>query len=125
MRRFVVSITAATALVAGGAMIGASAGAAPMGAPGAVRAAADTLNVIEDVQFIWAGRNYCWYDDGWNGPGWYWCGYGPRVGLGWGGGFGWHNWRGGRPLVGHFGGGHFGGGHFGGGHPGGGGGHHH
>ena len=131
MRRFVVAITAATALVAGGAMIGGSAGAAPMGAPEAVRAAADTLNMIEDVQYVWLGHNYCWYDDGWNGPGWYWCGYGPRVGLGWGGGFGWHSWRGGHAFVGHFGGGHFGGGggHFGGGHfgggGGGGGGHHH
>ncbi len=125
MRRFVTAITAAAALVAGGAMMGASAGAAPLGAPGAIRAAADTLNVIEDVQFVYSGRNYCWYDDGWHGPGWYWCGYGARVGFGWGGGFGWNNWRGGHAFVGHPFVGHFGGGHFVGHFGGGGGGHFH
>ena len=32
------------------------------------------------------GYDYCWADDGWPGPGWYWCGYAYRPGLGWGGG---------------------------------------
>jgi len=82
-------------------------------------------NDIEQAQFFFGGRNYCWYDDGWHGPGYYWCGYAFRRGLGWGGGEGWRGWhRGG----GHAGGGHVivvrpGGGHHGGGHPGGGGGH--
>jgi Chaperone of endosialidase len=107
MRRFVVTIAAATVFVAGAPLLGASVGAAPIVAPGAIRAAADTLNVIESVQFIWLGHNYCWYDDGWNGPGWYWCGYGANVGTGWGGGYGWHHWRGGHPGGGarHVGGG--------------------
>jgi hypothetical protein len=52
---------------------------------------------IDQVQFIRAGRNCCWYDDGWHGPGWYWCEYAFRTGLGWGGGYGWHGWRGGHP----------------------------
>ena len=88
-------------------------------------------NDIEQAQFFFGGRNYCWYDDGWHGPGYYWCGYAFRRGLGWGGGEGWRGWhRGG----GHAGGGHVivvrpGGGHHGSGHPGdgghGGGGHHH
>ena len=31
---------------------------------------------IEKVQyFSFDDQDYCWYDDGWNGPGWYWCGY--------------------------------------------------
>ena len=30
--------------------------------------------------------------DGWNGPGWYWCGYAWRRGYGWGGGYGYHGW---------------------------------
>jgi hypothetical protein len=88
---------------------------------------------VEKAQFIFGGQNYCWYDNGWRGPGWYWCGYAFRSGLGWGGGVGWHGWRrgggggwrgGGMHGGGHFGGGHFGGGHggahFGGGHMGGG-----
>jgi hypothetical protein len=46
-----------------------------------------------DVQlFIYSGRHYCWYDDGWHGRGWYWCGYGWRRGYGWGGGYGWRHW---------------------------------
>lgn len=96
--------------------------------------------------YIWGGRRYCWYFDGWRGPGWYWCGYGARYGYGWGGGWGWHGWRhggfrarygydhggygghwhGGGGFHGGHGGDHGGGGH-GGGHGGGGhgGGHHH
>jgi hypothetical protein len=90
---------------------------------------------LQQAQFIYGGRNYCWYDDGWHGPGFYWCGYAFRRGLGWGGGAGWHGWGhggrpgghhgggrpgGGRPGGGHGGGGHGGGGHGGGGHGGGG-----
>src|ERR1700677_4238911 len=79
---------------------------------------------VEKAQFVFGGRQYCWYDDGWQGPGWYWCGYAYRTGFGWGGGFGWHGWRGGHRGGGgrHGGGGHGGGGHHGGGGPGGGGG---
>ena len=96
MRRFIITVAAATAFVAGAPIMGASVGAAPIVAPEAIRAATDSMNVVESVQFIWAGRDYCWYDDGWHGPGWYWCGYAFRNGLGWGGGYGWHNWRGGH-----------------------------
>ena len=69
---------------------------------------------VERVQFLYGGQNYCWYDEGWRGPGWYWCGYAWRSGLGWGGGYGWHNWawhgasrywRGGRYRHGGWGGG--------------------
>jgi hypothetical protein len=109
MRRLVVTIAAATACLAGVPIMGASVGAAPIVAPGAIRAAADDLNVVETVQFIWLGHDYCWFDDGWNGPGWYWCDYGGRVGVGWGGGYGWHNWRGGHPGGDHSGGDHSGG----------------
>jgi len=43
--------------------------------------------------FASGGRNYCFYDNGWNGPGWYWCGdYAYRYGYGWGGPVGWNNW---------------------------------
>jgi hypothetical protein len=84
-----------------------------------------TAAAIAGAPFAWGGHNYCWYE-GWNGPGWYWCGYGARRGYGWGGGEGWHGWhRGGH--GGHMGGGHMdhghGGGHMGGGDHGHGGGH--
>jgi hypothetical protein len=58
---------------------------------------------VEPVQFFFGGRNYCWYDYGWHGPGFYWCGYAMRRGLGWGGGVGWHGWRHGGHRGGHIG----------------------
>jgi len=54
---------------------------------------------IDTVQYIYGGHNYCWYDDGWNGPGWYWCGQYLTSGIGWGGGYGWHHWHGGHPSA--------------------------
>ena len=45
------------------------------------------------LDFVLGGRDYCWYDDGWRGPGWYWCGFGYTEGSGWGGGEGFHGWR--------------------------------
>ena len=86
--------------------------------------------MLQPVQlYVWGGRHYCWYVDGWHGPGWYWCGFRFRQGLGWGGEYGWHGWGGGyrngyrggfRGGAGFHGGGHGGGGHGGGGHGGGG-----
>ena len=46
---------------------------------------ATDLSSIKQAQFIFGGRNYCFYLDGWHGPGFYWCGYAYRRGLGWGG----------------------------------------
>lgn len=68
----------------------AAAAAAPAAAP--IRAAADALALAQPAQFIYLGRPYCWYPYGWAGAGWYWCGYGTRSGLGWGGAFGWNGW---------------------------------
>ena len=62
----------------------------------------DVAGKLEQAQFLWSGRNYCWYPGGWHGPGYYWCGYAWRRGFGHGG-F-------------HGGGGHGGGFHGGGGH---------
>ncbi len=88
---------------------------------------------IEKAQFFFNDQNYCWYDSGWQGPGWYWCGYAWNNGQGWGGGEGWHGWSRGShaaaprapshvaPSIhfgGHLGGAHGGAshGHFTGGH---------
>jgi hypothetical protein len=44
-------------------------------------------------EFYWySGHRYCWYDGGWHGPGWYWCGENLHEGIGWGGPIGWHWW---------------------------------
>jgi hypothetical protein len=92
LRNLVVALAATAAVAVGG-----NAGAASMSAPAAMRTAADNLKMTENVQFFWGDHNYCWYDDGWNGPGWYWCDMYLQSGIGWGGGYGWHSWRGGHP----------------------------
>jgi hypothetical protein len=50
MRRFAITIAAATVFVAGAPIMGA--GAAPMVASGAIRGATDSLNMVERAQFI-------------------------------------------------------------------------
>ena len=99
--------------------------AAPVGDQTAVRQSATNLMGVEKTQFFFGGRNYCWYDSAWQGPGFYWCGYAWRQGLGWGGGRGWHGWAGGGRGFhgGGFHGGFHGGGFHGGFHGGGRGGH--
>jgi hypothetical protein len=50
---------------------------------------------LEHVQWVWGGARYCWFDNGWRGPGFYQCGNQWTVGIGWGGGWGWNSWGGG------------------------------
>lgn len=69
--------------------------AAPAIGTGLDRAAPDNP-LLQDVQgraFVFRGRTFCFYFDGWNGPGWYRCGWNWRRGLGWGGVYGWNNWE--------------------------------
>ena len=55
-----------------------------------------TPDFVQQAQiYLYGGRNYCWYGDGWKGPGYYYCGYAWRRGYGWGGGYGWRGWGGG------------------------------
>lgn len=42
--------------------------------------------------YVYEGHRYCFYFDGWHGPGWYRCGFAFRRGLGWGGEYGWNSW---------------------------------
>src|SRR5438034_4846417 len=94
MRKLGLILAAATAFTAGGAITGAQ--ALPLGSD-PMREATGRVDAVQNVQvFYWHGRRYCWYDDGWHGPGFYWCGYAWRSGIGWGGGWGWHGWRGGH-----------------------------
>jgi len=87
-------------------------------------AVAGAAAVVAGAPYLYGGRRYCWYDDAWSGPGWYWCGYAYRTGYGWGGGYGWNGWgrgggHGGGPHGAPHGGGAHGGGHGGSGHGGG------
>jgi hypothetical protein len=92
MRNFAFTVTTAAALVGSGMLIG-SAQAAPIGSPNTIQAAGAGLGLIEDVQYFFGGYDYCWFPDGWRGPGWYVCDYGPWVsGSWWGGPLGWHGW---------------------------------
>lgn len=77
------------------AVIGDCAQAAAV-APGGLRQGADELVIVEKAQFEYRGKRYCWYWDGWRGPGWHWCGSEWHRGLGWGGASGWRGWR--RPV---------------------------
>ena len=65
---------------------------------------------LQKAQFLFSGRNYCFYDDAWNGPGFYWCGYAWNRGSGWGGPEGWHGWNRGYRGGGYYRGGGDGGG---------------
>ena len=93
MRKIDFTLTATVALLA--MATGANRlSAAPIAPPDGLQTALSNLDVIEKAQvFLWQGHRYCWYDDGWQGPGFYWCGYARRHGLGWGGGAGWHGWQ--------------------------------
>jgi hypothetical protein len=83
-------IGAVIALMAMAALADGVAAATPIAAPHAI--AADALALAEPVQFFHLGKPYCWYQYGWAGPGWYWCGHGTRFGVGWGGPYGWKGW---------------------------------
>jgi hypothetical protein len=90
----------ATAAVLAAGAFGAGASAAPMTGFAGLASANSALNPVEKTQFVWGGNDYCWYDDGWQGPGWYVCDYGPWVsGYWWGGPSGWHNWRWSGPVL--------------------------
>jgi hypothetical protein len=82
-------IGVSAALVIASFMSG-EAGAMPVGGPG--KAALERIGVIAQAQYSYGGNDYCWYDDGWNGPGWYVCGQYTVRGVGWGGASGWHGW---------------------------------
>ena len=92
MRNVILTAVAAAALLAGSGQLSGRAEAAT-GTFGGLRGALEPLGNVEQAQFIYLGREHCWYPDGWHGPGWYWCGYNWRRGLGWGGPEGWHGWR--------------------------------
>jgi hypothetical protein len=87
MRTYVVAVAA---LVVIASSLDVPVGATPIAAPHALDGGA--LALAQPAQFFHLGKPYCWYQYGWAGPAWYWCGYGTRIGLGWGGVYGWNGW---------------------------------
>ena len=69
MTKLIVSLTAGLVLALAGATIGGRAHAAVI-APDGLRTAADEVSAVDQVQFVFRGRRYCWYYTGWRGPGW-------------------------------------------------------
>src|ERR1700716_2538587 len=77
MRKSVLALTAAAAMLAGGAIMADRAGAMTLGGPEGIRGPLDTINPVEQTG--------C-YRRGWHGWGWYpFCGrhYGHGHGYGW------------------------------------------
>ncbi|HEY8268631.1 MAG TPA: hypothetical protein VIG34_08240 [Xanthobacteraceae bacterium] len=85
MRPIQLALAAATALV----LAAGSAQASPLNALRGSQIAADGIEVTQNVQ------QYCFYLDGWRGPGFYRCGFRLRRGLGW------HGTADSRPNRGH------------------------
>jgi hypothetical protein len=74
MRSLTLTAAAAAALLSAESVAN-RASAMMFASPAGIRAVIESLNVTANVQYVYGGRGYCWYDYGWNGPGWYWCGY--------------------------------------------------
>ena len=90
MRKCVLRLATIAVLAAAATLASGPIEAMPLAAPRAVDAGRPVL--AQPVQFFHLGKPYCWYRYGWSGAGWYWCGYGTRVGVGWGGTYGWNGW---------------------------------
>ena len=91
MPRSTVGLMGMAALL--GSLFCAPAFGAPTSQSLGLRAAEDAQSPIQNVQFFWNGLQYCWFDFGWRGPGWYVCDYGPWVtGRWWGGPRGFRGW---------------------------------
>ena len=102
MRKFSLALALAlAAAIGGGVVLAGPARAAPAGGLAPLGTAAGDINAVEQAQYVYRGRRYCWYINGWRGPGWYRCGYALRRGLGWGGVAGWRGWYYGRGRYYH------------------------
>ena len=70
MRKLVIAATVAAAAAAG---IATPVNAFTLPGGGGLNHAAE-IDIIDNAQvFVYLGRPYCFYLDGWHGPGWYRC----------------------------------------------------
>jgi hypothetical protein len=86
MRRLGLAIAAGALL----AVSNANAGSFPVNTLGA--GGSDLVDRIAVRVYVHEGHRYCFYFNGWHGPGWYRCGFAFRRGVGWGGIYGWNDW---------------------------------
>jgi hypothetical protein len=70
------TLTAAATVLATGSLVPSRAEASPLSVSRGANLAIEALAPIEKVAF-------CFYEDGWNGPGFYECGFQRRQGQGW------------------------------------------
>ncbi len=71
-----------------------------------LRSGSEISTMVEHVQYVRNGMRHCWYQNGWNGSGWYRCSFGARRGQGWGGRDGWNGWH--HMMGPHYGGRYYG-----------------
>lgn len=87
MRKYLIALSAAAMMIASAG----SGTALPIN--GGLKDAIDNLDLTQQAAvYVVDGRRYCFYFEGWRGPGWYRCGFAWRRGLGWGGVYGWRSW---------------------------------
>jgi hypothetical protein len=91
VRNLAVGIAALCAL----AGVGSASQAAPISHIDPLVNVAGQLGPIEQAAYFYGGAEYCFYPNGWRGPGFYRCGFAFRRGYGWGGPLGWRGWGGG------------------------------
>jgi hypothetical protein len=80
--------------IAAGALLAAThanAGTFPINV-GLIGSGSDLIDQVAVRVYVHEGNRYCFYFNGWHGPGWYRCGFAFRRGLGWGGVYGWNSW---------------------------------
>ena len=92
MRQFGLTLAAVAVLAAGVMLANGRFALAAVAKPAAIQQAGGIPARADKAQYFYLDKPYCWYPYGWAGPGWYWCGYGTRVGIGWGGTYGWNGW---------------------------------
>jgi len=85
--------TLGLAFAAGALLIAtqANAGSFPVNS-GLAKANGGLIDHVAVRVYVHEGHRYCFYFNGWHGPGWYRCGFAFHRGVGWGGVYGWNDW---------------------------------
>ena len=99
--------TLGLALAAAAVLIATQANAGSFPVNNLAAASGDLVDRVAVRVYVHEGHRYCFYFNGWHGPGWYRCGFAFRRGLGWGGVYGWNGWNYG-PYERRYGGRHHG-----------------
>jgi hypothetical protein len=85
--------TLGLALAAGALLVATQANAGSFPVNNLAGVTGDLIDQVAVRVYVHEGHRYCFYFNGWHGPGWYRCGFASRRGLGWGGVYGWNSWN--------------------------------